>query len=63
MMIVLGIILSYLIGSIPTAYIFGKQLKNIDIREHGSGNMGATNVFRTLGKGPGFAVLFIAQLV
>ena len=58
-MIVLGMILSYLLGSIPTAYLFGKGLKGIDIREHGSGNVGATNVFRVLGKGPGFAVLFI----
>jgi acyl phosphate:glycerol-3-phosphate acyltransferase len=54
----IGIILSYLIGSIPTAYIVGKKLKGIDIREHGSGNVGATNVFRVLGKGPGIIVLF-----
>ncbi len=53
------IILSYLIGSIPTAYIFGRVIKNIDIREHGSGNVGATNAFRVLGKGPGTAVLII----
>ncbi len=58
-MIFLGILISYLIGSIPTAYIFGRQLKGIDIREHGSGNVGATNVFRVLGKGPGFIVLFL----
>jgi len=58
-MIVIGIILSYLIGSIPTAYIFGKLSKGIDIRQHGSGNVGATNVFRVLGKGPGTAVLLL----
>ncbi|MFT5170225.1 MAG: glycerol-3-phosphate acyltransferase PlsY [Candidatus Omnitrophota bacterium] len=58
-MILLGLILSYLIGSLPTAYIFGKQLKGFDIRDHGSGNMGATNVFRVLGKKPGIAVLII----
>ncbi len=57
MMIVL--VGSYLIGSLPTAYLFGKVLKGIDIREHGSGNMGATNAFRVLGKMPGIAVLFI----
>jgi len=59
MMFIIGIIISYFIGSIPTAYIFGKLIKEIDIREHGSGNVGATNVFRVLGKGPGFAVLFL----
>jgi len=58
-MIIIGIILSYLIGSIPTAYIFGKTLKGIDIREHGSGNVGATNVFRVLGKKPGMVVLLL----
>jgi len=51
--------LSYLIGSIPTAYIFGKFMKGIDIRQHGSGNVGATNAFRVLGKGPGTAVLIL----
>ena len=43
------IILSYLAGSLPTSIIAGKVLKGIDIREHGSGNAGATNVFRVLG--------------
>src|SRR5208283_4668627 len=52
-------VLAYLIGSIPVAYIFGLILKNIDIREHGSGNMGATNAFRVLGKGPGSVVLIL----
>ena len=56
-MIFSGILFSYLLGSIPTAYIFGKLSKGIDIREHGSGNIGATNVFRVLGKGPGTIVL------
>ena len=59
MKLLLGIAISYLLGSIPTAYLFGKFYGNIDIREHGSGNVGATNVFRVLGKWPGFAVLFI----
>ena len=58
-MIVVGILISYLIGSIPTAYIFGKLYKGIDIRQHGSGNVGATNVFRVLGKGPGTIVLLL----
>lgn len=57
--IVLAVFLSYLIGSIPAAFMAGKLLKGIDIREHGSGNMGATNVFRVLGKGPGIVVLAV----
>ena len=52
-------VVSYLIGSIPTAFIFGKVMKGIDIREHGSGNVGATNAFRVLGKGPGTVVLIL----
>jgi glycerol-3-phosphate acyltransferase PlsY len=52
-------IASYLIGSIPTAYIFGRLIKKIDIRQHGSGNVGATNAFRILGKGPGSLVLLL----
>ena len=55
----LGIIVAYIIGSIPTAYIFGRVLKGIDIREYGSGNTGATNVFRVIGKTPGIIVLII----
>jgi len=53
-----GIILAYFLGSIPTAYIAGRILKGIDIRQHGSKNVGATNVFRVLGKWPGAIVLF-----
>ncbi len=43
------IVFAYLVGSIPTGIIFGKIVKGIDIREHGSGNAGGTNVFRLLG--------------
>jgi acyl phosphate:glycerol-3-phosphate acyltransferase len=57
MWIVLGILINYLIGSIPTAYIFGRLLKGIDIRQYGSGNVGATNALRVLGKGVGITVL------
>jgi glycerol-3-phosphate acyltransferase PlsY len=43
---VLLIILGYLIGSVPSAYLAGKWFCGIDIREHGSGNVGATNLTR-----------------
>jgi len=55
----IGIITAYIIGSIPTAYIFGRVLKGIDIRQYGSGNVGATNTFRVIGKLPGIIVLVI----
>jgi len=51
------IILAYLIGSIPTALIISKVFFNIDIREYGSGNMGATNTFRVLGSRFGVIVM------
>jgi acyl phosphate:glycerol-3-phosphate acyltransferase len=50
---------AYLLGSFPTGYLAGKFLKGIDLREAGSGSTGATNVLRTLGKGPGAVVLAI----
>jgi len=56
------IILSYLVGSIPTGILVGKAAKNIDIREHGSGNMGGTNVFRTLGWQYGLLTLVLDAL-
>ncbi|MCX7661631.1 MAG: glycerol-3-phosphate 1-O-acyltransferase PlsY [Candidatus Omnitrophica bacterium] len=52
-----SIVLSYLIGSIPTAYILGRLFKGVDIRKFGSGNVGATNAFRVLGKKIGITVL------
>ncbi|WP_456443252.1 glycerol-3-phosphate 1-O-acyltransferase PlsY [Caldithrix abyssi] len=56
------ILISYLLGSFPTAIIAGRLLKKIDIREHGSGNAGATNVFRVLGWKAALAVLFIDMI-
>lgn len=53
---------AFLSGAIPTAYLAGRRFGKIDIRKHGSGNMGATNAFRVLGRGPGvfvFAVDFL----
>ncbi|HDY76270.1 MAG TPA: acyl-phosphate glycerol 3-phosphate acyltransferase, partial [Candidatus Marinimicrobia bacterium] len=47
--LILILFASYLTGSIPTSIIIGKAAKGIDIREHGSGNAGGTNVFRVLG--------------
>ncbi|MEI7998111.1 MAG: glycerol-3-phosphate 1-O-acyltransferase PlsY [Candidatus Omnitrophota bacterium] len=58
-LLLLSLVITYLIGAIPTAYIFGRLLKGIDIRQHGSGNVGATNAFRVLGKIPGSIVLII----
>jgi acyl phosphate:glycerol-3-phosphate acyltransferase len=55
-------ILGYLLGSIPTAVWLGKSKYDIDIREHGSRNAGATNTFRVLGQKAGIVVLCIDVL-
>jgi len=57
--IILAIAGSYLIGSIPTSYIIGRIVKGIDIREYGSGNIGATNLMRSVGKIPGIIALIL----
>lgn len=57
LIIISAIIFSYLVGSIPTAVWVGRAFYDIDIREHGSGNAGATNTFRVLGKKSGIPVL------
>lgn len=57
--IILLLLFSYLLGSIPTAVWVGKKFYNIDVREHGSGNAGATNTFRVLGKKAGIPVLLL----
>ncbi|MCG2638791.1 glycerol-3-phosphate 1-O-acyltransferase PlsY [Bradyrhizobium sp. GCM10023182] len=57
-----GLVIAYLLGSIPTGYLAGKLLGGIDIREHGSRSTGATNVLRTLGKWPALAVLVVDVL-
>jgi glycerol-3-phosphate acyltransferase PlsY len=49
MNIVLAIVIAYLLGSIPSAYLAGKLSRGIDLRRHGSGNLGATNAYRVLG--------------
>ena len=53
---------AYLLGSIPTSVWLGKAIKGVDLREHGSGNAGATNAFRVLGKPIGSVVLLLDML-
>lgn len=53
------VILAYLFGSIPSAVWFGGAFYGIDVREYGSGNAGATNTFRVLGKKAGSIVMFV----
>ena len=55
----LFVLIAYLFGSFPTGYLMGKYLEGIDIREHGSGSTGATNVLRTIGKRAAIAVLLM----
>lgn len=52
----------YLAGSVPTAYLAGRWLKGVDIRTVGSGNVGASNAMRLLGKGWGITVLLLDAL-
>ena len=59
---VVGLAVAYLLGATPTGYLAGKLLKGIDIREHGSRSIGATNVLRTLGTWPALAVLLVDVL-
>ena len=60
-MLALGVVIliSYLIGSIPSSLWIGKLVKGVDIRNYGSGNAGATNTFRLLGWKPGVVVLIV----
>lgn len=57
-LILITVVASYLIGSVPTAYLLGK-LKGVDLRREGSGNVGATNAFRVLGPRAGALSLFL----
>src|SRR5687767_4016427 len=59
---IFALLVAYLIGSIPSAVWIGKFFYGIDVREHGSGNAGATNAFRVLGKRAGLPVLIIDVL-
>jgi putative ABC transport system permease protein len=60
---VLGLLMAYLAGSVPTAYLAGRLLKGIDLRRAGSGNLGATNVYRILGAPAAVVVLASVILV
>lgn len=58
----IALVISYLIGSISFSYLIAKKMANIDIRMYGSGNAGATNTLRLLGKGPAILVLILDAL-
>ncbi len=60
--LIVVVLISYMVGSIPTSIIVTKALKGIDIRDYGSGNAGGTNVIRVLGWGPGVVVIMIDAL-
>jgi glycerol-3-phosphate acyltransferase PlsY len=62
MLDILLVLVAYLIGSIPSAVWVSKRFYGIDIREHGSGNAGATNTFRVLGKNAGVIVMIADML-
>ncbi len=62
MNLILTIIIAYLLGSIPTSYIFSNYLHGIDLRKLGSGNLGATNVSRIMGFVPGLIVAVLDVL-
>ena len=59
---VAAMLLAYLIGAIPFGVVIGKLFYHVDVRRHGSGNVGTTNVFRVLGKKAGVAVLICDML-
>ena len=62
MEIVIVLVVSYLIGSIPNGLLIGKTMTGVDIREFGSKNIGATNAFRVLGPWPAFWVFLTDML-
>jgi glycerol-3-phosphate acyltransferase PlsY len=59
MQIIAYLVLAFLLGAIPFSFIIGRAVKGIDLRRHGSGNLGATNVFRTLGPRWGVACMLL----
>lgn len=61
-MLFLAIALSYFLGAVPVGYILSRAVKGIDIRKYGSGNIGATNVFRVVSRPAGLVVLLLDML-
>ena len=59
---IIACLLSYWVGSIPNGLIVGKAVWGIDLREHGSHNIGATNAWRTIGKAAGFTIFLLDLL-
>ncbi|WMJ72440.1 glycerol-3-phosphate 1-O-acyltransferase PlsY [Cytophagaceae bacterium ABcell3] len=57
--IILAVVAAYITGSIPSAVWYGKAFNGIDVRDYGSGNAGATNTFRVLGKKAGIIVMLV----
>ena len=56
----IGLLFAYLLGSIPSAYVAGRMIKGIDLRQHGSGDLGATTVYRLRGAQVAATVLVLA---
>ena len=59
---IVAAVASYLLGSIPNGLILGKGIWGVDLRQHGSGNIGATNAWRTIGKAGGISIFFLDML-
>lgn len=59
---ILALVIGYIVGSIPFSYIASQKIGHIDIRKHGSGNSGATNVYRVLGRKAGL-IAFIGDFI
>lgn len=60
--VIILVLFSYLLGSVPTGYLIAKRVMGIDIRQHGSGNPGAANVYRIVGKWAGISTFVIDGL-
>ena len=58
-MTIIACLLSYILGSVPNGLIWGKLIWHLDLREYGSHNIGATNAWRILGKGPGIFIFVL----
>ena len=59
---IVAAVISYVLGSIPNGLLLGKGIWGVDLRQHGSGNIGATNAWRTIGRAGGFSIFFLDML-